>query len=248
VLDARLDPAPDEPYVMSHPSFALEWPDGRIFLIDLGMEREAALAFGGPIEWLGGADPIEPHASVAESLGAEAARVAGVAFTHLHTDHTSGISALCRAAAGPIRLFQGRLQAERTNFTTRAGAAQLEAAACLRREVLDGAPLLAVPGFPGLAIVPAAGHTPCSQVLIAHVREASGVRTWVFTGDVVNAQDAVRLDLPKPFLYRLLMVPESEARLARMRAFLRELASHPGVGLLVSHDERSLEASGVPLF
>jgi hypothetical protein len=31
VLDPSKDPKPAEPYVMSHPSFVLEWKDGRIF-------------------------------------------------------------------------------------------------------------------------------------------------------------------------------------------------------------------------
>ncbi len=56
--------------------------------------------------------------------------------------------------------------------------------------------------------------------------------------------DAVRLDLPKPRLYSLFIVPEAPARLARLRALLRELAER-GVGILVSHDQHALEASGI---
>lgn len=245
VLDAALDPTPDERYVMSHSSFALEWADGRIFLIDAGMDRESALAFGGPLELLSGADPIEPRASTVEQLGADVSRVQGVAFTHLHTDHTGGIGGLCAAAPGRIRLVQGRPQAERTNYTTRAGAAQLAAAPCLDRETLDGTPPLGVPGFPGLALIPVAGHTPCSQLLVAHVREGDSVRTWVFTGDLVNALDGVRRDLPKPWLYSLLVVPEATGRLSWLRGLLRELSQRPGIGLLVSHDQLSLAASGL---
>src|SRR5690242_3150589 len=29
VLDPKLDPSPEQKYVMSHPSFVLQWPDGR---------------------------------------------------------------------------------------------------------------------------------------------------------------------------------------------------------------------------
>ena len=69
VLDASLDPTPASPYVMSHPSFVLEWGDGRMFLIDAGMDRESAAAFGRPLEWVSGAEPIEPLGSTAEQLG-----------------------------------------------------------------------------------------------------------------------------------------------------------------------------------
>lgn len=244
VLEPEVDPHPDAPYVMSHASFVLEWADGRLFLIDLGMDREAATAFGRPLEWVMGGAPIEPLGSVAEQLGAATRRVAGVGFTHLHTDHTNGIDALCRALAAPLPWMQTRLQAAETNFTTRPGRDQLEAAPCVAPRVLDPGTLQAVPGFPGLSVIEAAGHTPGSQIFVAQLRGEEGVVTWVFTGDIVNHIEGVRRDLPKPRLYSLLVVPESPARLAELRAFLAGLESK-GARLLVSHDQRQLEASGV---
>jgi glyoxylase-like metal-dependent hydrolase (beta-lactamase superfamily II) len=245
VLDADLDPDPAARYVMSHASFALEWSDGRIFLIDLGMDGESAAAFGRNLEWLGGAEPIAFHASTAQRLGEAVDRVRGVAFTHLHTDHTAGVAELCQARSAPLRLFQTRAQAERVNHTTRPGRAQLEAAGCLEPEILEGAALMAVPDFPGLAVVAAGGHTPGSQIFVAHVRDGREVGTWVFTGDVVNHLDGVRLDLPKPRLYSLLVVPESRDRLARLRAWLRDLAQTHGARVVVSHDELAVQASGI---
>jgi glyoxylase-like metal-dependent hydrolase (beta-lactamase superfamily II) len=246
VLDPALDPTPDAPYVMGHVVFVLEWADGRIFLVDAGMDRESALAFGRPIERFSGADPIEPRSSAADALGPAATRVAAIAFTHLHTDHTSGVAALCATGDRRIRLVQGRLQAERTNYTTRGGVEQLEQAPCLEREVLDGEGVVPVPGFPGFALVPAGGHTPCSQLFVAHVREGDAARTWIFTGDVVNQEDGALREIPKPGLYSLIVVPEAPARLAVLRAFLREAAARPRAGLLVSHDRLALERSGVP--
>src|SRR5512139_2791736 len=75
VLAAAQDPHPAEPYVMSHPSFVLEWPDGRLLLIDLGMTHDQAIAFGRPIQRLSGGDPIAPLTSVAQRLGAAHERV-----------------------------------------------------------------------------------------------------------------------------------------------------------------------------
>ncbi len=248
VIEPSLDPTPKSPYVMSHPAFVLQWVDGRVFLIDLGMEPEAAVSFGKPIRWLSGASDMKPLGPTAERLGPALGRVAGVAFTHEHTDHTQGAGALCRLHPAPIALFQGRLSVEETNYTTRPGHEILREAKCLEPQVLDGGPLVAVPGFPGLAFFAAAGHTPGSQVFVAHVRGAEGVRTFAFVGDVVNQIDGVRQNLPKPRMYSVVMVPESTERLDQVRRFLAGLERDHGVTLLVSHDQLALEASGVPAF
>src|SRR5262245_15276252 len=86
VLDPAQDPQPQARYVMSHPSFVFEWADGRLLLVDVGMDREGALSFGRPLQTLAGAEAIEPHESVAGRLGSAATRVRGIVFTHLHTD------------------------------------------------------------------------------------------------------------------------------------------------------------------
>jgi glyoxylase-like metal-dependent hydrolase (beta-lactamase superfamily II) len=251
VLERSRDPSPGEPYVMSHPAFVLQWADGRILLVDTGMDRDAALAFGRPIEWLGAA-PIEPHASLAEALGASLGRARlGLVFTHLHTDHTSGVGPLCAALRtrdpeARIRLFQTEAQATRANWTTRPGRAQLARAACLDAVRLADAAAAPLPGFPGAFVIRAAGHTPGSQVVGAWVRDGSSLRGYLFGGDVANAWDGIRFDVPKPWAYSLFVVPESATRLQRMRRFLRE-ASEAGLVVVVSHDQRALEASGIPV-
>ena len=245
VLDPSEDPTPDAPYTMAHPAFVLEWSVGRIFLIDAGMEEDAARAFGAPLESLSGAEPIQPLGSAAKRLGNSLRRVAGIAFTHEHTDHTQGVAALCRLHEEPIRLLQNPLWVEESNYTTRPGLEQLANAACLVPETLDGGPLYRVNGFPGLSFFAAAGHTPGSQVFVAHVRGSDGVRTFVLTGDVVNQIDGVRRNIPKPWLYSLLLVPESPDRLDALRRLLADLERDHGVTILVSHDLLALEASGV---
>lgn len=245
VLEPSLDPTPDASYTMSHAAFVLEWSDGRIFLVDAGMDREAALDFGKPLEFLAGAEPMVPLGSVAEKLGASLQRVAGIAFTHEHADHTQGVAELCRMRGRPLRLIQDRLQIEESNYTTRRSQKQIEQAPCLEREIAEGGPLFAVRGFAGLAFFAAAGHTPGSQVFVAHVRESAGVRTYLLTGDVVNQIDGVRGNIPKPRLYSMVMVPESPDRLETLRRLLAELERDHGATLLVSHDQLSLEASGV---
>jgi glyoxylase-like metal-dependent hydrolase (beta-lactamase superfamily II) len=250
VLEPSLDPEAEQPYVMAHTAFVLEWADGRIFLVDLGMDPEAARAFGRPLELVSGAEPIEPRGGAAEWLGDAALRVSGVAFTHLHVDHTEGAASLCGAVARTLPVFQTPLQAERSNYTTRPARAQIEAADCLSPQRLVGEPPFEVPGFPGLLVIPMAGHTPGSQVFVVHLRDQDGasapLRTFVLTGDVVNHMDGLRLDLPKPRLYSLLVVPEATERLDRVRRYLRGLMEQHGVTPLVSHDLRQLEASRIP--
>lgn len=249
VLEASLDPSPATPYVMAHPSFLLEWADGRALLVDAGMNRAQAESFGRPLEWMGAA-PAVAHGGIAERfVPALAGRPLAIAFTHLHTDHVGGVVALCSAlpADTPVRLFQTAAQMDLVNFTTWPGRAELDRAPCLARERLGDAPLAPLPGYPGAFAIRAAGHTPGSQILGAFVRDASGVHGYLFAGDAANAIDGVRRDVPKPRAYQLLMVPENEARLARVRAFLRE-AEAAGITIAIAHDEQHLATTGIPVF
>lgn len=248
VLDPALDPDPGAEYVMSHPAFLLEWADGRTLLIDAGMDRETARSFGRMLQWVG-AEALEAHGGIGERVApALAERPLAIVFTHLHTDHTQGVAALCRER-GPgrtVRLFQGKEQREIVNVTTLPGRNHLAAAECLTPEPLAPAALAPLPDHPGVAVVRAAGHTPGSQVIVAWLREPGAApRGILFTGDVVNQVDGILDDIPKPALYRTFVVPESEARLTRMRRFLRDAAERGGFALAVSHDQRQLERIGI---
>jgi glyoxylase-like metal-dependent hydrolase (beta-lactamase superfamily II) len=245
VLDASRDPDPSAPYVMSHPSFTIEWGDGRILLVDVGMAPAEALDFGRPIELLGGG-PMQPGTPVREALGERLPRVAGVILTHLHLDHVGAIGELCAGRSTPLRVFQTEAQAERPNFTTRGGLSRLEEAPCVERERLSGGPLFPVPGFPGVFVVASAGHTPGSQVVLVFLAATDGIRRFAITGDTVNHHDGIRHDVAKPFLYRLLVVPENEPRQREVRRFLRSLSQELGFTLLVNHDQLDLEATGIP--
>jgi glyoxylase-like metal-dependent hydrolase (beta-lactamase superfamily II) len=245
VLEPSADPDGAAPYVMSHPSFALAWPDGRLLLVDLGMEREGALAFGRPLEWTGAA-PLEFTGGAAHALGPAAARVGGALFTHLHADHVDGVGALCAARSGAaLPVFQTAAQAELANHTTRPGRRLLDEAGCVARQRLPEGPLAGVPGFPGVAVVDAAGHTPGSQVVLAVL---NGGRKLAFTGDVANHVEGIRRNVGKPRLYGLLVVPESAARLDRVRRWLGHLERDLGFELVVAHDEAHLASLALPGF
>lgn len=242
VLDPGVDPDPAAPYVMGHPSFVLEWADGRILLIDLGMTREGAIGFGRLLERLGGAEAIVPHTTVAAALGTAASRVRGVVFTHLHDDHVGGLEALCGVVKGPVPVFMNTAQMDRVTATTFAAHRLIDASPCVRRQRLEGGALLPVDGFPGVGVIHVAGHTPGSQVVIAYV----GGKGYAFVGDVANNIDGLRRDLPKPFLYSLLMVPEDRDRLGEVRRFLRALHDDRDLTLVPAHDQLWVEQTGIP--
>jgi len=246
VLDTGRDPAPDTPYVLGHASFIIEWSDGRHLLVDLGMEPSAALEFGAPFELIG-AEPIVPHPRAIADVGERVAEGRlGLLFTHLHTDHVQGVGALCRTRSeAGVELFQTSAQAETHNYTTRPGVALLDDVSCLRPTRLDDAPLAAVPGFPGVGVVHAAGHTPGSQVVLVTLREGERLRRVALLGDVVNCADGARHDVPKPAAYRTFIVPESDTRLGEVRRWAGELERRHGFELAPTHDQRALEALGL---
>jgi glyoxylase-like metal-dependent hydrolase (beta-lactamase superfamily II) len=242
VLDPDRDPTPDAPYTMSHPAFVLEWADGRLLLVDTGMTPDGAAAFGKLLERFGDASPMEPIASAAERLGDARRRVAGVIFTHLHEDHVGGLAALCDGGPESIPVFMTPAQLDVVNYTTRPGLKAVQDARCARPTRLQGGSLLAVPGFPGIAVFPAGGHTPGSQIVFARI----GGKPYAFIGDIANAGDGITHDIPKPYLYSLMMVPEATGRLEALRVFLGDLAKRAGVTLLVSHDEQQIRGTGIP--
>ena len=245
VLDPSRDPTPDRPYEMSHPAFLLTWADGRRLLVDLGMEPEYSRSFGANLELVGAA-PAESLGSAADQLPELSSGRLGVVFTHLHVDHVQGIGALCRLrGGGEVEVFQTPAQVERRNYTTRPAADLLAAAGCARVVRLADAPLAPLPGFPGVGVVWAAGHTPDSQVVLARVAGPEGApRRLAFAGDTVNAADGARFDVPKPLLYRLFITPEDDARLGAVRRFLGHL-EQAGFELAPAHDLLALRELGL---
>jgi glyoxylase-like metal-dependent hydrolase (beta-lactamase superfamily II) len=112
---------------------------------------------------------------------------------------------------------------------------------------LGGAAFLTLDGFPGVRVIAAGGHTPGSQIIAVATRDRTGVlHRYLFAGDVANVIDGVRLDAPKPFLYRTVIVPEDDDRLGELRRYLRALEKDHGFSVVVSHDGGALKESGIP--
>jgi glyoxylase-like metal-dependent hydrolase (beta-lactamase superfamily II) len=244
-LTPGLDDSADARRVV-HAVFVLEWADGRVLLVDAGMDAEAARQFGRPMELLLGAEPVEVGRSVSAALGKARDQVAGIVFTHLHVDHTQGIALLCADGAPPLSVYMTPAQLERPNYTTRPGLNQVRDAPCGRIVPLPDTGIALLPELHGVGIVRVAGHTPGSQVVVAWVGKPA--RGYVLAGDVVFDMGQIRDDRPKPLAYRLLVTPESDEQLGKVRRWLHSLEIEESFSIIPSHDLGNIEAMGIPLF
>ncbi len=228
------------------PAFVLRWADGRRFVIDMGMDDRGAKYFYEKMAWQYESDDIKVHGSVAKQLGAEASLVAGLGFTHLHEDHVQGVQRYCQLKSAKLPLFQTPQQTEERNYTTGFGAAFVEDADCVSPKVLTGAgPLYSVPGFPGLAVVPVAGHSPGSTVFVVAVEG----KLWIVAGDISWTRQSMLTNQPKQVsLFRSLIIPEDETRLVELRQWLAKLDSNDLVKVLLCHDGLALQVNGPPVF
>ena len=113
-----------------HSVFLIEWAGGELFMIDAGMDRATAAEFSRLMEFAIGASAAEIHGTVAELLGDDIERVTGVAFTHLHIDHTQGVLPFCQARGEGARLYQTPWQAELHNSLPRRALASSRNPAC----------------------------------------------------------------------------------------------------------------------
>jgi glyoxylase-like metal-dependent hydrolase (beta-lactamase superfamily II) len=228
---------------LGHLAFILEWRDGRLLMIDSGMDSEEAIAFGRPLEWATGAEPSIPFGSVAEQMGEDVRLIDAVVFTHLHSDHTQGMLSLCDARMGKaLRVLQTPWQADERNYTTDLGYQHVIDSGCARLERLAGGAIDFLPGFPGVVAIAAGGHTPGSTLYLARV----GPRLWLFSGDITNSRAELLENRPKLLLYSLLVVPENRTRLGELRSWLRDLDRAPDLSVVVSHDLAALETERLP--
>lgn len=228
---------------LSHTSIIIEWADGRLFMIDAGMDAEGAAAFAELIKSIGGGGDATFVATVGDQLGDALQNVNGVGFTHLHIDHTQGLSAFCDARGEGATAFQSRWQNELHNFNTTEGAA-LVANSCLTTHVLDDAAIMSVPGFPGLGLVALGGHTPGSTLFAASVEG----RLWLFSGDITNTMVNLQRNTGKGFIYSNLLVPENTNRTGALRLWLRDLDAQDDISVVVSHDLEALMETGMQPF
>ncbi len=226
---------------LGHAGILLEWPDGRSFLIDAGMDRETAVAFGAPFESLLGSDPSITFGPIEEQLGSQINQINGVAFTHLHSDHTAGITAICDAMLAPATIFQTNDQAKNHNAFTEAGQNIINDSSC-NSSLLSTDVIKPVPGFDGLVAIAAGGHTPGSTIFATKLNN----RIWVFAGDITNDMDQLTHNKGKGFLYSYLLIPEDTERLEQLRLWLADIDNSSVASVLVAHDWDAMQSSEIP--
>jgi glyoxylase-like metal-dependent hydrolase (beta-lactamase superfamily II) len=218
-------------FPMGHTSVMVEWADGRLMMIDAGMDEAAAREFAELVNMA--FDRGEPaiHGTISELLGDDIERVQAVGFTHLHIDHTQGVLNFCESRGAGAAAVQTQYQINEQNFNTEEGA-EIIAASCLESLQLEGDGLIAVPGFPGVAVFPLGGHTPGSSLFAV----ADGERLLLLSGDITNSKEDVLSDQDKGFVYSYLIVPENTDRTTQLRRWLRDLDSQSDIEVVVSHD------------
>lgn len=228
---------------LAHLSFVIEWENGNLFMIDAGMDAEAAAAFAELIGTLSGGDEGAFFGTVASQLSNNTLRVKGVGFTHLHIDHTQGIEAFCEVRGNGTSLYQTDWQHDLHNFNTTEGAA-LVASSCLTRGALEGASIMTSSNFPGLGIVGFGGHTPGSTLFAVGLQD----HLWLFSGDTTNSHSDILSNTGKGFVYSGLLVPENTSRTEALRLWLRDLDAKDDINVVVSHDLTALQATGMTPF
>ena len=221
---------------IGHPGVLISWQSGRQFLVDVGMDRNAAIEFGLLLESLFGADPTETFGPVHEQLGDAVNRIQGIGFTHLHIDHTQGITALCDAMNQPATVYQTRAQATEHNLHTREGHTLVTGASC-PRQLVDADVPMPVAGFPGLFMIPAGGHTPGSTIFVAQMPD----HIWVFSGDITNDMNSITSNQGKGVLYSYLIVPENTTLLTQWRVWLKAADDRQGVTVMPAHDIKRMQ-------
>ncbi|MFT7685977.1 MAG: glyoxylase-like metal-dependent hydrolase (beta-lactamase superfamily II) [Candidatus Azotimanducaceae bacterium] len=227
------DDRSDKGYEMTFPAFLIKWEDGRQFLVDAGLTKTTANKFGTPSEILG-AKPMEFHKELGEVVDLE--KINGVGFTHLHLDHVDGAKNLC-SDTSDLKIVQSHEQYTQANYGTIAQYELLDNLACGKRLLVrDNLILKTISGFPGLYIVNTAGHTPGSQVFIAHIKRHGVVTTYVLAGDLVNHKDGYLSDIPKPMWFSYFVVPENLDQLRLTRFWLKDLDEQNNINVLPSHD------------
>lgn len=228
---------------LAHTTFLVEWANGNLFAIDAGMDETGAADFADLMRGISGGGDAQFFGTLGKQLGPELQRVKGIGFTHLHIDHTQGITAFCADRGAGTDLLQTTDQRDEHNFNTVEGA-ELVAKSCLSRGTLGGRDILTNDAFPGLGLIALGGHTPGSTLFAVGLKD----HLWLFSGDTTNTKTDLVNNRGKGFLYSGIFVPENTGRTEDLRLWLTGLDTNADIDVVVSHDLEALLATGMPAF
>ncbi len=232
---------------LGHPVFIAEWEDGKIFMIDSGMDEQATQEFANLLRKISGGGESQFFGTVTNLLGPKATQVQGVGFTHLHIDHTQGIVDFCtkrmKNQSPLINAYLTPLQKNKHNFNTKKGA-KIIRASCLKENILSNSEIMHVEGFPGLGMIKLGGHTPGSTLFTLTVDG----HIWILSGDTTATKAQIIHNQKKRFLYSYVLVPENTYQTAKLRPWLASLDALDFASVIVSHDLEALQTSGLDEF
>ena len=228
---------------LAHTSFLVEWANGNLFAIDAGMDETGAADFAELMAGISGGGEAQFFGTLGVQLGSELQRVKGIGFTHLHIDHTQGVTAFCDARGAGTDLLQTNDQRDEHNFNTVEGA-EIVAKSCLSRGTLQGREILTNDAFPGLGLIALGGHTPGSTLFAVGLKE----HLWLFSGDTTNTKTDLVNNMGKGFLYSGVFVPENTGRTEDLRLWLTGLDTNDDIDVVVSHDFAALLETGLQNF
>jgi len=228
---------------LGHTVFLIEWADGRVFMIDAGMDRLHAEEFAALLKKIGRGGDVDIHGVLPDLLGGATQRVMGAGFTHLHIDHAQGIVPFCVVRGPGATLYQTEFQRDLHNFNTKEAAA-LVAGSCLAAGSLSGEGVQTVDGFPGLGVIAAGGHTPGSTIYVVVVQG----HFWVLAGDTTNSKADLLSNTGKGFVYSTFLVPENTGRLKKLRLWLSELDAREDMTVIISHDIDDIQSGNMMEF
>jgi len=218
------------PHRMVHGVYQVVFEDGYV-LIDAGFgQAYFDQTFGGEDDRYDGAS----FEKVKRAL--EGART--IVLTHEHSDHIDGLARVDDPAALAPRIVMNA--AQRDNPETRE---LLPAALVDAIEPIPGDAPRAI--APGVVLVPAAGHTPGSQLVYVLTRDG---RELLFVGDVAWHMDALRNLHYRPRLVTDYFLDEDRAAVLAQFRTLHDLLPESGLQIVVSHDaeqRRDLVRAGV---
>lgn len=222
--------------VIGHASVLVTWADGKQLLIDAGMDRHAANEFGKTLETLIGADPIEIVAPIKEQLMEAVNNITAIAFTHLHIDHTQGLTAICESQLKPATVFQSVTQSSEHNSFTEEGQQIISNSMC-ERKLFAAGDIKSFPSLPGVYAIAAGGHTPGSTIYIVVTEK----QTWIFSGDLTNDFESITHNVGKGWIYSYLLIPEDTAKLNLWRIWLKAADDNNGITVLPAHDIKRMK-------
>jgi len=207
-------------YQMAFTSWRLRYPDRSSILIDTTMDAELDRATFG--------DDSPFDAAAFEQVRKAMSAAKTIVVTHEHVDHLGGLH-----GAPDFDAVAPKMMLSTAQISDKAAKDNALTADQMKKLVphdFQGPTALA----PGIAALPAPGHSPGSQILF--VRLANG-EEFLFAGDIGWSNQNITDLVGRPYLVSWLMIQEDRPAVANELRALHDLAAaNPALHVIAAHD------------